>query len=80
MCIKTGLFFLMAFFCIITPISGIINHYCIIENVKENWEKIRTNLEQYTLKIMKISKTASLRSNFTASYKKIVQRYEKKSE
>ena len=38
----------------------------------KNREKIRTNLEQYILKIMKILRTASLRSNFTGSYKKRV--------
>ena len=37
---------------------------------KKNWEKIRTNEEQYILKFMKILRTASLGSNFTGSYKK----------
>ena len=41
MSIKTGLFYFLTFFCIITPISGIKNHYCIMENVKENREKIK---------------------------------------
>ena len=63
MSIKTGLFFFLTFCCIITPISGIIDHYCIMEN-------LTTNSEQYTLKIMKILRTASLGSNFTGSYKR----------
>ena len=40
-----------------------------------NLEKVRTNSEQYTLKIMRILKTASLASNFTGSYKKKVYIY-----
>ena len=31
-----------------------------MENLKKHRERIRTNLEQYTLKIMKILRTASL--------------------
>ena len=60
-------------FCIITPSSCIINYYCIIENFLENWEKIRKKIRTiyiYTLKIIKILKTASLDFNFTGSYKK----------
>ena len=38
---------------------------------KKNWEKIRTNYEQYTLKIMKILRTALLGFSFTSSYKKV---------
>ena len=49
MSIKTGLFFFLTSCCIIAPISGIIDHYWIMEN-KKNQEKIRTNEEQYTLK------------------------------
>ena len=30
MSIKTGLFFFLIFCCIMTPISGIVDHYCII--------------------------------------------------
>ena len=37
---------------------------------KENRKKIRTNLEQYTLKTMKNLRTASLGANFIGSYKK----------
>ena len=43
--IKTYLFFFLTFCSIITSISGIINHYCIIENKKklgENKKKLRT--------------------------------------
>ena len=36
----------------------------------KNVEKIKTNKEQYTLKIMKSLKTGSVGSNFTAAYKK----------
>ena len=52
-----------------TPIPGIIDYYCIMGNLK-NLEKPRTNWEQYTLKIMKVLRTASLGSNFTGSYQK----------
>ena len=41
-----------------------------MENLKKNREKIRTNKEQYTVKIMKISRIASLGSNVTGSYEK----------
>ena len=41
-----------------------------------NFKKIGTNLEQYTLKIVKILRTASLGSNFTGSYKKHVPQQE----
>ena len=70
MSIKTGLCFFLSFFCIITPMSGIIDYYCIIENLKKNRGKIRRNSEQYTLKIMKILRIASLGSNFTGSCKR----------
>ena len=60
--IKTGLVFHLC----------IIDHYCIMENLKENREKIRTNQEQYILKNMKIVRLASLGSNLTGSYKKRV--------
>ena len=69
MSIKTSRFFFLTFCCVITPISGIINHYCIMKNLKNKSEKKRTNSEQYTLKIMKILRAASLGSNFTGSYK-----------
>ena len=39
MSIKKGLFFFLTFCCIITSISGIIDHYCILEN----WKKKRNN-------------------------------------
>ena len=45
MSIKTGLFLFLTFCCIITPISDIIDHYCIMENFKksgENDNKVRT--------------------------------------
>ena len=42
MSIKTGLFFFLSFCCIITPISGIINHYYVMENLG----KIGRKLEQ----------------------------------
>ena len=44
MSIKTCLFFFLTFCCIITPISGIINYYYIMENRKktgENKNKLR---------------------------------------
>ena len=69
MSIKTDLFFFLTFCFISTPISGIIDHYCIMENLKKNREKIRTNEEQYTLKIMNILRAASIGSNFSGSYK-----------
>ena len=53
--IKTGLFFFLIFCCINTPISGIIDHYWIMENFKksgENKSKLRTlylkNHENFT--------------------------------
>ena len=73
MSIKTGLFFFQTFCCVITPISGIKDHYCIMEKfLKKYREKIRTNSEQYTLKIMKIVRTASIGFSFAGSYKKRV--------
>ena len=72
MSIKTGIFFFLIFCCIITLISGIIDHYFIMENCLKNWKKIRTKQKQYTLKIIKNLRTASLGSNFTGSYKKRV--------
>ena len=45
MSIKTGLFFFLTFCCIIAPVSGIIDHYCIMENskrIEENKNKLRT--------------------------------------
>ena len=54
----------------VTSISGIIDHYSLYhEKLKKNREKIRTDYEQYTLKIMNILRTASLESNFTGSSK-----------
>ena len=41
-----------------------------MENLLKNKETIRTNLEQYTLEIMKILRTLNLGSTFTGSYKK----------
>ena len=54
MSIKTGLFFFLTSCCIIIPISGILDHYCNMEKLFKNREKIRTNYEQYAVKIMKI--------------------------
>ena len=45
MSIKTGRFYFLTFCCIITSISGIIGHYCIMENLKKsgkNKNKLRT--------------------------------------
>ena len=42
MSIKTGLFFVMTFCCMITLISGIIDHFFVMEKLKK-WEQIRTN-------------------------------------
>ena len=36
MSIKTGLLFFLTFCCINTTISGIIDHYCIMENFKKS--------------------------------------------
>ena len=69
MSIKTGLPFFLTFCCSIIPIFGIIDHYSIMENFKKIG-KNKNKLKQYTLKIMKILRTASLGSNFTGSYKK----------
>ena len=47
MSIKTGLFFFLSFCCIITPISGIINHYCVMENlgkIGRKYEQIKKNI------------------------------------
>ena len=68
--LKQVFFFFLTFCSIIASISGIIDHYCIKEKFLKNREKIRTNWEQYTLKIMKILRRASLGSNFTGSYKR----------
>ena len=65
MTIKIGLFFFLTFFCIITPISGIIDYYCIMESFKKVWGKIKTNQEQYTLIIMKVLRTANLDFRFS---------------
>ena len=35
MSIKAGIFFFLTFCCFITPISGIIDHYCIMKNFKK---------------------------------------------
>ena len=43
MSIKTALFFFVIFCFIITSISGIINHYCIMENLTKNREKTKTS-------------------------------------
>ena len=54
MSIKTGLFFFLTFCCIITPISGIIDHYCIWENFLKNPGKSKNKLRIIHPKIMKI--------------------------
>ena len=48
---ETGGFDFLTFFSIITPISGITDHYCIVENLKK-WKETRTNQEQDTLKMI----------------------------
>ena len=69
--IKTGLFSFRTFCCIVTtPISGVIDHYCIMENFKksgENKNKLRIIYPKNHEKILWI---ASLGSNFIGSYKK----------
>ena len=70
MSIKNFLFFFLAFYCIITPISRIIDHY---GKFSKKSGKNKDKLRPYTLKAMKILRTASLGSNFTGSYKKKVQ-------
>ena len=46
MSIKTGICFFLTFCCIITPISGIIDQYCIMEKIfkksGKNKNKLRT--------------------------------------
>ena len=45
MSIKRGIFFFLTFCYIITPISGVIDHYCIIKDFKKigkNKNKLRT--------------------------------------
>ena len=70
MSIKTGLFF-ADFRCIITSISGIIDHYCYENQKKKKKKKLGKNKNKLrTLKIKKILRTASLGTNFTGSYKK----------
>ena len=47
MSIKTGLLFFLTFRCIIFPIFGIIDHYCIMENLKKigrREEQIKNNV------------------------------------
>ena len=47
MSIKTVLFFFLTFCCIIIPIFGIVDHYCIMENLKKdrkNKEQIKNNI------------------------------------
>ena len=39
MSIKTGVFFFLTFCSIFTPISGNIDHYCIMQNLKKSGEK-----------------------------------------
>ena len=46
MSIKTGLFFFLTFCCIITVISGIIDHYCIMENQKKKKKKKKKTQEK----------------------------------
>ena len=41
--IKTRIFFFLTFYSIITPIFGVIDHYCNMEKLKKNREEIRTN-------------------------------------
>ena len=55
MSIKTGLLFVLTFCCIITPISDIVGHYCIMGSLKEMGRKC-------ALKIMEMLRTASLGS------------------
>ena len=59
--IKTGCVLFQTLCYIITPISGIIDHDCIMEKIfKKIGKKIRINEEQYILKIRDILRTASL--------------------
>ena len=53
----------------IFQISSIIDHYCIMENLKKKG-KNKGKLEQYTPKIIKVLGTAAQESNFTGCYKK----------
>ena len=66
MSIKRGIFFFPTFCCIITPISGIIDRYYVMQNLKKSGENKNTLRTIYP----KILTTASLGSNFTGSYKK----------
>ena len=72
MSIKTGLFFFLTFSCIITPISGIINRYCIMENLIKNSGKHKNKLRTIYQKNHEILRAASLEPNFTGSYKQRV--------
>ena len=45
MSIKTGLFFFLTFCCIITPISGTRDHYCIMENQKKKLGENKNKLK-----------------------------------
>ena len=76
MSIKTGLFFFLTFYCIITPISGIIKnmyhrsllYYGKFKKSGENKNKLRAILTKNHENL----KTARLGSSFTGSYKRRV--------
>ena len=46
MSIKTGLFFFLTFFSIITPIFGIINYYHVMENLKKKSGESKSKLRK----------------------------------
>ena len=77
MSIKTGLSFFLTFCCMITLISGIIDHCCIMENLmrfKWNSEKNSNKLEQYTQKTL-ILKQQGQSPMLLVLIKKIVYQY-----
>ena len=76
MSIKTVLPFfsvhVLTLFCIITPISGILDLYCIMENFKKNREKNNSKLRVMCPKNHEHFKNIKSSSNFIGSYKKTV--------
>ena len=74
MSIKTVLPFfsvhVLTLFCIITPISGILDLYCIMENLKKNREKNNSKLRVMCPKNHEHFKNIKSSSNFTGSYEK----------
>ena len=66
--LKSGLFF--SFCCIITPISCIRDHYCIVEIFFEKSRKNKNKLRTIYSKNHENFRNSKPRSNFTGSYMK----------